>query len=72
MKKTITFNQPVTDKQLGFGLFALLKSKGFGQKRELNPAEPFIVVDFQNNEFSSSATAIGTAINIPANYAELI
>lgn len=72
MKKTITFNQPVTNKQLGFGLFALLKSKGFEQRRELNPAEPFIIVDFKGNEFSSSATAIGTAIDIPADYAELI
>ena len=71
MFNCITFNKPTTNIQRGFGLFSLLDSLGYSRKG-LTPTDLFIVVDPNNKTYYSSAVNPTPAINIPANYSQLL
>ncbi len=71
MSNIHTFNKPTSNIQRAFGLFSLLNNLGYTRKG-LTPTELFIVIDSNTKTYYSSSVNPTPAINIPANYAEIV
>jgi len=73
MSNYLIFKKPTSNIQRAFGLFKQLQDLGYS-KGPLNPSENFIVITKSKKSFRSSPQEkpCTTAIDIPANYSEIV